>query len=121
MVQEGGSFRHAEARDFRRAYSRDVRIRLIGVWDTVGALGPSGLTKVAPLFDRMNERWAFHDTGLSRIVDRGAMRPTSRSSGSPRRPRRRPTETIDDSLRRRLQEMGDYRPRNSGLGALLAR
>jgi uncharacterized protein (DUF2235 family) len=61
-----------EAELFRRSYSHETatfqtRIRFIGVWDTVGALGIpwSGV----PLVDRVNRRWSFHDTQLSRIVD----------------------------------------------------
>jgi uncharacterized protein (DUF2235 family) len=61
-----------EAELFRRSYSYETatfqtRIRFIGAWDTVGALGIpwSGV----PLISRVNRRWAFHDTELSRIVD----------------------------------------------------
>jgi uncharacterized protein (DUF2235 family) len=61
-----------EAELFRRSYSHETaafqtRIRFIGVWDTVGALGIpwSGV----PLISRFNRRWSFHDTQLSRIVD----------------------------------------------------
>ena len=55
-----------KALEFRREHSSDVRIRFIGVWDTVGALGvPS------QIFEAMgaNRRYAFHDTSLSRIID----------------------------------------------------
>ncbi|MFN8108488.1 MAG: DUF2235 domain-containing protein [Thermoleophilia bacterium] len=59
-----------EATLFRRAYSfeDEVRVRFIGVWDTVGALG-------IPLagrrwIDLLNRPWQFHDTDLSRKVDR---------------------------------------------------
>ena len=51
---------------FRRDYSREVRVRFIGVWDTVGALGvPSRI------FEAMggNRRYAFHDTSLSRAIE----------------------------------------------------
>ena len=53
-----------EATDFRKRFSREVRIRFIGVWDTVGALGIplSGMP-----FGRDQYRW--HDTELSKIVD----------------------------------------------------
>jgi uncharacterized protein (DUF2235 family) len=49
--------------DFRRAFSiaQDVPIKLIGVWDTVGALG-------LPL--TLSKRYAFHDTELSATVER---------------------------------------------------
>jgi len=50
---------------FRREHSRESRIKLLGVWDTVGALG-------VPLrmFKRFNaSRYNFHDTKLSRSVE----------------------------------------------------
>ncbi len=44
-----------------------LRIRYIGVWDTVGALGvPSYLSRLARL---VNRRYEFHDTQLSRSVE----------------------------------------------------
>ncbi len=53
-----------EAELFRRTYSRVIRIKFIGVWDTVGALG-------IPLdaFRFINRRWQFHDVKLSSYVD----------------------------------------------------
>lgn len=52
---------------FRRSYSHETRIRFIGVWDTVGALGipVSG----NPLVNLINRRFEFHDTNLSSTVD----------------------------------------------------
>lgn len=53
-----------EALFFRSKYSIDsVEIKFIGVWDTVGAMG-------IPLtdLDRVDQRYEFHDTGLSKIV-----------------------------------------------------
>ncbi len=54
----------AQAQNFRRSFSRLPRIRFIGVWDTVGALGIpiSGVP-----FSRDYYQW--HDTELSGIVD----------------------------------------------------
>lgn len=53
------------AREFRRRYSRETRIRLIGVWDTVGALGIP-----VSFLQRFNkDEYSFHDTTLSRIID----------------------------------------------------
>lgn len=50
---------------FRREFSRETRIRFIGVWDTVGALGVP-----LRLFRRFNARkYSFHDTRLSRSID----------------------------------------------------
>ena len=59
--------RGREATLFRRSYSHQPRIRFIGVWDTVGALGipVDGLRLIA----RINRRWAFHNTDLSTSVD----------------------------------------------------
>jgi uncharacterized protein (DUF2235 family) len=59
--------RGIESQLFRRSYSHETRIRFIGVWDTVGALGIplSGLRFV----NAFNRRWQFHDTDLSTTVD----------------------------------------------------
>ena len=59
--------RSVEAQLFRRSYSYETRIRFIGVWDTVGALGIplNGLR----LVNLLNRRWQFHDTDLSTTVD----------------------------------------------------
>ena len=54
-----------EAIAFRRAFSREVKIKFIGVWDTVGALGIPGHL----LGDLAKEFWEFHDVKLSRIVE----------------------------------------------------
>lgn len=55
-----------EAQIFRKMYSWEVRIRFIGVWDTVGALGIPlrGLRFVNKLLGL-----EFHDVKLSRYVD----------------------------------------------------
>ena len=55
----------AQATAFREANSFEPRIRFIGVWDTVGALGiPIGL------FGHLNHGlYEFHDVRLSGIVD----------------------------------------------------
>jgi len=54
----------AEAQNFRRKYSQEIRIKFIGVWDTVGALGiPFGILRV---FNRVLE---FHDVKLSSYVE----------------------------------------------------
>ncbi len=52
-------------KDFRAAHSREVGIRFIGVWDTVGSLGVPG---VASWFPFASSRYRFHDTDLSKIV-----------------------------------------------------
>lgn len=50
--------------EFRKAYSRDVKIHFVGVWDTVGALGIPGT--------HLSEfgKYSWHDTELSSIVER---------------------------------------------------
>lgn len=62
-TQPGGT----ESERFRRAYSHESRIRFIGVWDTVGALGIPFTG--SPLTRFINRRWSFHDTTLSSTVD----------------------------------------------------
>jgi uncharacterized protein (DUF2235 family) len=57
----------AEAQRFRDAYATETKIRFIGVWDTVGALGvPLTGTR---LFDFVNRRFQFHDVELSSWVE----------------------------------------------------
>ncbi len=58
--------RGREATLFRRSCSYEPRIRFIGVWDTVGALGVPGKSV---LFARFNKHWTFHNTDLSTYVD----------------------------------------------------
>ena len=55
---------HPRAQQFRQRHSREIRVRFIGVWDTVGSLGVpmSGVP-----FGKDYYRW--HDTSLSKIVD----------------------------------------------------
>ncbi len=59
--------RDIESRLFRRSFSHpDAGVTFIGVWDTVGALGIPWSCIGA--VDRLNRRWAFHDTALSSSV-----------------------------------------------------
>jgi uncharacterized protein (DUF2235 family) len=60
-----------DAKAFREARSRAVRVTFLGVWDTVGALGiPATAFQFLPfLQDHNREKYQFHDTGLSGIVD----------------------------------------------------
>ncbi len=57
---------------FREANARAVRVKFLGVWDTVGALGiPASAFQFLPfLQDHNKEKYEFHDTGLSGIVDK---------------------------------------------------
>lgn len=70
----------AEAESFRRAHAIawprmtgmftappvDLRIRYLGIWDTVGSLG---IPRVLPISLGLNRRYQFHDTALSRSVE----------------------------------------------------
>jgi hypothetical protein len=56
-------------RNFRRLYSHDTRIRLIGVFDTAGPLGIPRYRN--PLRNVLNRRMTFHDVSLSGTVDAG--------------------------------------------------
>jgi uncharacterized protein (DUF2235 family) len=53
------------AKAFRSTFAHEVKIKFLGVWDTVGALGiPGGMA------DRLNTTiYQFHDTNLSGIVE----------------------------------------------------
>jgi uncharacterized protein (DUF2235 family) len=44
----------------------DLRIRYLGVWDTVGALG---IPRLLPISIGLNRQYEFHDTALSRSVE----------------------------------------------------
>lgn len=59
--------RGIESQLFRGSFSHETRIRFIGVWDTVGALGipMDGLRWV----NLLNRRWQFHNVELSTTVD----------------------------------------------------
>jgi uncharacterized protein (DUF2235 family) len=53
------------AKLFRSSFSREIKIKFIGVWDTVGALGiPLDVLK-----DVNMKFYEFHDTKLSNIVE----------------------------------------------------
>ena len=56
-----------DARPFRESFSREVEIKFIGVWDTVGAMGipAAGLRRLT------QRKYKFHDVKLSRIVKHG--------------------------------------------------
>ncbi len=53
-----------EATEFRRTYSREIEIKFLGLWDTVGALGiPLRGLRLLTMW-----RYRFHDVELSHIV-----------------------------------------------------
>ena len=53
------------AKTFRAAFCREIKIKFIGVWDTVGALG----IPFTVLKDVNMKFYEFHDTNLSNIVE----------------------------------------------------
>lgn len=57
--------RSTEAQLFRRSYAREIRIKFIGVWDTVGSLGIPNLASIS----QISKLWTFHDVKLSTSVD----------------------------------------------------
>jgi len=62
--QRKGTADTLAALDFRREYSREIEIKFMGVWDTVGALGiPLRGLRALTMW-----RYRFHDVELSRIV-----------------------------------------------------
>jgi uncharacterized protein (DUF2235 family) len=66
--QRDGGPDTAEALAFRARYSREIKIKFLGVWDTVGALGIP-----IPALQWLNAlEYAFHDTELSGIVENAA-------------------------------------------------
>ncbi|MEM8720706.1 MAG: DUF2235 domain-containing protein [Cyanobacteria bacterium P01_G01_bin.39] len=64
-----------EAIDFRQQYSHvndqndNVRIKLLGCWDTVGALGIPDQVPWLNIDKFINKKYQFHDTFLSSIID----------------------------------------------------
>lgn len=53
------------AKAFRKMFSREIKVKFVGVWDTVGALGIP-----LKLFKDVNVKFhEFHDTHLSGIVE----------------------------------------------------
>ncbi len=54
-----------EALTFRESYSREIRVRFLGVWDTVGSLGIP-----VESYDCFNKAYyQFNDTKLGRVVE----------------------------------------------------
>ena len=54
---------------FRQKNSNEVRITLLGCWDTVGSLGVPDQIPLLPIDKWINEKYKFHDTILSSIID----------------------------------------------------
>jgi uncharacterized protein (DUF2235 family) len=70
LYRDRSNTTHPRAREamlFRKSFSYEVRIKFIGVWDTVGALGIPRLPYLpAPA---LSHHWDFHDVTLSSYVD----------------------------------------------------
>ena len=60
-----------EAREFRRQNDvyESTKIKLLGCWDTVGALGIPNFTPLLLIDEFFNVKYQFHDTELSSIVE----------------------------------------------------
>ncbi|HIK16738.1 MAG TPA: DUF2235 domain-containing protein [Leptolyngbyaceae cyanobacterium M33_DOE_097] len=56
------------AEQFRQANGERVPITVLGCWDTVGALGIPDVVPFLPFIRKSNERYQFHDTELSAII-----------------------------------------------------
>src|SRR5215213_6489991 len=56
---------------FRKQFAHQPRIKFVGVWDTVGALGiPVGIPWLPESWlHAFNQHWEFHDVKLSSIVE----------------------------------------------------
>lgn len=55
------------AKDFRKSHSREIKVKFVGVWDTVGALG----IPIHGLKFLTRRRHQFHDVTLSSYVQNG--------------------------------------------------
>jgi hypothetical protein len=66
---------HEKAIDFRKKNAilsqnqHKVPIKLLGCWDTVGSLGIPDQIPLLPIDERINEKYDFHDTTLSSIIE----------------------------------------------------
>lgn len=59
---------NAIAEKFRQEHGDRVPIKVLGCWDTVGALGIPDLVPFLPFDYLINLKYQFHDTELSRII-----------------------------------------------------
>jgi uncharacterized protein (DUF2235 family) len=103
LPPRGDSVDSFTAKTFRAAFSHEIKIKFIGVWDTVGALGiPLHL-----LQDVNMKFYEFHDTNLSSIVENAfhAIAVTNIESttrfvcGIPMRRRSKPWNSVGSSAR----------------------
>jgi uncharacterized protein (DUF2235 family) len=62
-----GSARDAERyKSWRQKHSHTARIKFVGVWDTVGALGVPGLRAALPM---SAANYRFHDQNLGKVIE----------------------------------------------------
>lgn len=62
--------RQQKADDFRSVHKiKDINIKFIGCWDTVGSLGIPNLTPLLLVDDFLNVKYQFHDNELSSIIE----------------------------------------------------
>lgn len=59
----------AKAATFKRRYAAPARVRLLGCWDTVGALGIPNKIPWLPIDDWFRSQYEFHDTTLGAHID----------------------------------------------------
>lgn len=56
--------------EFRQAFGDRVPVAVLGCWDTVGSLGIPDLVPLLPIDQLINQKYQFHDTQLSAIIQR---------------------------------------------------
>lgn len=63
--------RRREAEEFRQLNDvyRSVKIKLLGCWDTVGALGIPNFTPLLLVDELFNVKYQFHDNALSSMIE----------------------------------------------------
>ncbi len=59
---------HPKAVAFRQEHGDRIPITLLGCWDTVGSLGVPDVVPLLPFNGWINEKYRFHDTELSAII-----------------------------------------------------
>jgi uncharacterized protein (DUF2235 family) len=65
-----------EAIDFRQRNGEHPPITLLGCWDTVGSLGVPNLFSFLPIDKWIGEKYKFHDTSLSPIIQNALRSPS---------------------------------------------
>jgi len=55
--------------EFRRQFARDVSIKVLGCWDTVGSLGIPDLIPYFPIDNWINKEYEFFDTKINERIE----------------------------------------------------